>query len=224
MTAEGPFDNIAEEYDHWYDTVEGAAIFAAEFACLRMVVPQMRGSWLEIGSGTGRFGCALGVAEGIDPSHSMLEIAAARGIQTKVGTAEKLPYPADCFDGALMVTVLCFVENMPGAFDECSRVIRPGGTLLIGHIPADGPWGQDYIGKAAAGHPVYSRAHFHHGRRHPYTGIRRWFRNGCCRIGAFQATGQSSRSPSACPARHSSRRRIRRPRAAPCHPGAIQCG
>lgn len=160
LAAAGPFDNIAEEYDRWYDTVEGAAIFAAELACLQMVVPQMRGSWLEIGSGTGRFGCALGVAEGIDPSPSMLEIAGARGIQTKVGIAEKLPYPADSFDGALMVTVLCFVENVPGAFDECSRIIRPEGTLLIGHIPADGPWGQDYIGKAAAGHPVYSHAHF----------------------------------------------------------------
>jgi len=160
VTSAGPFDNVAEEYDRWYDTVEGAAILAAELACLRMVIPQIRGSWLEIGVGTGRFASALGVAEGIDPSPSMLEIAAARGIQTRVGAAEELPYPAGSFDGALMVTVLCFVENVSGAFDECSRIIRPGGTLLIGHIPSDGPWGRDYIRKAAAGHPLYSHAHF----------------------------------------------------------------
>lgn len=160
MTSAGPFDNVAEEYDRWYDTVEGAAILAAELACLRMVIPQIRGSWLEIGVGTGRFASALGVAEGIDPSPSMLEIAATRGIQTRVGAAEELPYPAGSFDGALMVTVLCFIENVSGAFDECSRIIRPGGTLLIGHIPSDGPWGRDYIRKAAAGHPLYSHAHF----------------------------------------------------------------
>jgi len=160
VTAAGPFDNVAEEYDRWYDTIEGAAILAAELACLQMVIPQVRGRWLEVGVGTGRFASALGVAEGIDPSPSMLRIAAARGIQTEVGAAEKLPYPAESFDGALMVTVLCFVENVSGAFDECSRIIRPGGTLLIGHIPSDGPWGRDYIRKAAAGHPVYSHAHF----------------------------------------------------------------
>jgi len=160
LAAAGPFDNIAEEYDRWYDTVEGAAILEAELACLNKAVAQFSGSWLEIGVGTGRFAAALGIADGIDPSPSMLEIAAARGIQTRVGTAAQSPYPADSFDGALMVTVLCFVENVPGAFDECSRIIRPGGALLIGHIPSDGPWGRDYIRKAAAGHPVYSHAHF----------------------------------------------------------------
>jgi ubiquinone/menaquinone biosynthesis C-methylase UbiE len=160
VSTSSPFDHIAEEYDQWYDTLEGAAILTAELGCLRMVVPQMRGIWLEIGVGTGRFAAALGITDGIDPSLSMLEIAAARGIRTKAGTAEELPYPAASFDGALMVAALCFVENVPRAFDECSRIIGPGGTLLIGHIPADGPWGRDYIRKAAAGHPIYSHAHF----------------------------------------------------------------
>ena len=156
----GPFENVAEDYDRWYDTIEGAAILAAELECLRTVAPQMQGNWLEIGVGTGRFASALGVAEGIDPSPSMLAIAARRGIATRVGTGENLPYPCELFSGVLMVAVLCFMKDVPRAFGECSRVLRPDGTLLIGHIPADGPWGRDYIRKAAEGHPIYSHAHF----------------------------------------------------------------
>jgi len=156
----GPFNSIAETYDRWYDEAEGAAIFAAELACLQAAVPELHGQWLEVGVGTGRFAHALGVANGIDPAPSMLALAARRNIRTTIGTAEELPYAADSFDGVVMVAALCFVENAPRALDECYRVTRPGGTLLLGHIPSDAPWGRSYTRKAAAGHPVYSHARF----------------------------------------------------------------
>ena len=79
------FDRIAESYDRWYDTSEGQAIFNAELKCLRSLCEHLRGRWLEVGVGTGRFASILGVTRGIDPSIPMLKIAAERGIMAYAG-------------------------------------------------------------------------------------------------------------------------------------------
>ncbi len=155
-----PFGSVAEEYDSWYDSAEGTAVLAAESACLRLLVPRIEGTWLEVGAGTGRFSAALGVGTGLDPSPSMLAIAARRGIKTLVATGERLPFAERSLDGILMVATLCFVENAPLVLSECVHVLRSFGVLLIGHIPSDGPWGQVYLRKAREGHPLYSRARF----------------------------------------------------------------
>ena len=105
------FDPIADSYDQWYDAPEGRAVFSAELACLRLLCTPCGGRSLEVGVGTGRFTSALGVAEGVDPSGQMLEIAAGRGIQTYTGTAEDLPFADDTFDGLLLALTLCFVTD-----------------------------------------------------------------------------------------------------------------
>jgi SAM-dependent methyltransferase len=155
-----PFDTATENYDRWYDSPEGARVFEAEVASLRQVCPLFAGDWLEIGVGTGRFATALGIAEGIDPSPEMLRVAAKRGINTRVGVGENLPYGAHALEGILMVASLCFVADPLQVMRECARVLRGDGVLLIGHIPSDGPWGRSYVKKAASGHPVYSHARF----------------------------------------------------------------
>lgn len=154
------FDAVADAYDHWYDTPEGEAIFQAELKCLRRLRERCRGRWLEVGAGTGRFARALGVSEGLDPSVQMLRIAASRGIVVHLGSAESIPFPGCLFDGVVMVLTLCFVTDADQALKECLRVVRPGGYLLIGTVPADSPWGKEYIDKASKGHPIYGMARF----------------------------------------------------------------
>lgn len=154
------FDPIADSYDQWYDAPEGRTIFGAELACLRLLCAPCGGRWLEVGVGTGRFASALGVAEGIDPSPRMLEIAAGRGIKTCTGTAESLPFADDTFDGVLLALTLCFVTDSRRAALECRRVLRAQGRLLVGHIPADSSWGRHYERKKTAGHPAYAQARF----------------------------------------------------------------
>ncbi|MEW5721672.1 MAG: class I SAM-dependent methyltransferase [Thermodesulfobacteriota bacterium] len=129
--------------------------------CLRPLFEKRPGRWLEVGVGTGRFAWALGIGEGVDPSPPMLALAASRGLETYEGTAENLPFPKSSFDGVLMALTLCFVANSQKALRECRRVLHPGGCLLLGIVPADSPWGREYITKASQGHPVYARAHFH---------------------------------------------------------------
>lgn len=154
------FDTIADAYDQWYDTPEGRVIFQAEVDCLRLLCDEFRGRWLEIGVGTGRFALALGVEEGIDPSPRMLDKAAERGIRTYLGKAEHLPFPDGVFHGLLMALALCFIHDAELAMRQCVRALAPLGTLLIGDIPADGPWGRRYMREASEGHPVYSLARF----------------------------------------------------------------
>ena len=57
-----PFDKLAQRYDRWFDSTRGRAIFEAEVVCLRELIPDRAGRWLEIGVGTGRFVEALGIA------------------------------------------------------------------------------------------------------------------------------------------------------------------
>jgi len=154
------FDVLADRYDEWYESAEGAAVFREELACLMAACPQRRGRWLEVGVGTGRFASALGIAEGIDPSPKMLEYAARRGVRTYTGTAEHLPFQDASFGGVLIALALCFVRDARQTVRESARVLRPSGTMLLGIVPAGGPWGRLYAQKAAEGHPVYSLAAF----------------------------------------------------------------
>lgn len=156
----GPFEDVASDYDRWYDTPEGTRVLAEELECLRLVVPEISGRWLEIGVGTGRFASGLGIAHGLDSSAAMLRIAVSRGVAAQIGVAEHLPYKGRSFDGVLMVATLCFVSDVSRVLVECGRILRRGGMLLVGQIPADGPWGRYYVKKARDGHPVYSHARF----------------------------------------------------------------
>ena len=156
----GIFDRMADRYDRWYDSPEGEAIFRDELDCLRLLWSGSCDRCLEVGVGTGRFASALGVTEGVDPSPAMLAYATQRGVRTKVGSAEELPYHDGSFDGVLIVATLSFVKDAGQALVECARVLRPNGTLLAGIIPAEGPWGREYARKAAEGHSIYSHARF----------------------------------------------------------------
>ena len=60
-----PFDELAAEYDAWFESECGRAVFAQEVECLRRIMSPATGGGLEVGVGTGRFAAALGVTEGI---------------------------------------------------------------------------------------------------------------------------------------------------------------
>jgi len=155
------FDSLADRYDAWFDSARGTALFHAEVECLERLMPTDRSGWVEVGVGSGRFAEALGIPEGVDPSLPLLEKAAARGVRTVQGVAEKLPYGDNELQGILLVVTLCFLEEPERAMREFARVLRPGGWLLIGFVPADSAWGRAYMRKSKEGHPFYSAARFY---------------------------------------------------------------
>jgi ubiquinone/menaquinone biosynthesis C-methylase UbiE len=87
----------------------------------------------------GRVGTG-GHVHGVDLSTTMLR-AAARRFRRELGTGrlalhqapiERLPMATGSIDGIITLNTLYFIDELAGALNECARVLRPGGTLVIG--------------------------------------------------------------------------------------------
>jgi ubiquinone/menaquinone biosynthesis C-methylase UbiE len=137
-----PFEIHHRRYDDWF--VRHAAAYQSELLAVRAVLPRY-GLGLAIGVGTGRFAAPLGIQIGIDPAHAVLGYAAKRGITTIQAVAEALPFADNCFDYALCVTTICFVDNASVMLSEAYRILKPGGVLVIGFIDRNSDLGQHYL-------------------------------------------------------------------------------
>jgi ubiquinone/menaquinone biosynthesis C-methylase UbiE len=129
------FDRFASDYDRWFDTHK--EIYKDQLAALRPYTI-LHGRALEVGVGSGRFAAPLGIRYGLDPSLRLLAMARQREIEAIQGTGEFLPYRSGIFDFVLMMTVICFMDNIDQPFQETCRVLRYGGTVVIGFIEKDG--------------------------------------------------------------------------------------
>jgi len=155
-----PFDPLALKYDLWYEGPFGRSAFELEVGCLRELGERFNNS-LEVGVGTGRFAGALGVEFGVDPSVEMLRFAKERGIRCVQGVGESLPFKEGVFDRVLVVVSICFVKDPARVMEECRRVLKKEGYLLLGLILRESKWADFYIQKAREGHPIYRHATFY---------------------------------------------------------------
>jgi len=137
----GPFEKYAGRYEEWFERNRFA--YQSELRAVSSLLPQ-RGIGFEIGVGTGRFAAPLGLQIGIEPSKAMATVARQRGIQVVQAVAEALPFMDGTFDFAIMVTTLCFLDDVRVSFHEAHRVLRCGGSLLVGFIDRESPLGRAY--------------------------------------------------------------------------------
>ena len=121
-----PFERLADRYDAWFDSDKGRPVFRVEAECIRDLLEEMPRSWLEVGVGTGRFAAALDMDEGVDPSPAVLCCASQRGIRTRIGRAEKLPYKSNRFGVTLLVVTICFLEDPARALSVAGYCERTG--------------------------------------------------------------------------------------------------
>ena len=135
------FEQHTQEYDDWFDAHE--PVYQAEIAALQKFVPPA-GLGIEVGVGTGRFAVPLGIPFGIDPSRCMLEIARQRGLRVCQAVGERLPFCDGQFDLVLLVTVICFVDDVLTLLRELNRVLKCGGHLVIGFINRNSELGRAY--------------------------------------------------------------------------------
>ena len=98
---------------------------------------------LELGVGTGRIALPVAAAGcrvvGIDSSAHMLAALSQRlksdgldNVDLAQGDITALPFREGVFDGAMAIHVLHLVSDWAGVLKQVSRLVRPGGTLVLG--------------------------------------------------------------------------------------------
>jgi ubiquinone/menaquinone biosynthesis C-methylase UbiE/DNA-binding MarR family transcriptional regulator len=113
-----------------------------ERALLDLVPVGETSALLDIGTGTGRMLEILAPraehAVGIDTSREMLTIARVnleraglRNCSIRQGDMYQLPLPGASFDTVVIHQVLHYADRPAAVIQEASRVLRPGGRLLI---------------------------------------------------------------------------------------------
>lgn len=110
---------------------------AAERLAVRALLPHGGGRVLDIGAGFGRLAPEYASYREpflLDYAPSMLADAHARlGDAATFVCADlyRLPFATGSLDAVIQVRVLHHVENVPAAFAEVARVLRPGGAYIL---------------------------------------------------------------------------------------------
>lgn len=107
---------------------------------MRVLSPKPAEHILELGSGNGIFARELvervgsdGLVAGLDSSEAILEMAShvcpdAEFVQ---GDAQDLPFEDATFDAIVAAQLFCFLGDVDRALAEASRVLKPGGRIVI---------------------------------------------------------------------------------------------
>ena len=140
-----PFEKYSDEYDKWFDN--HMDFYAAELETIRRLIPPPGAEGMEVGVGSGKFAVPLGIKIGVDPSERMAGKAREQGIDVQFGIAEELPFSDGRFDFVLMVTTICFVDDVLKSLKEISRVLKTGGFIIVGFVDRDSELGKQYSEK-----------------------------------------------------------------------------
>jgi len=151
------FEKYSEAYDRWFE--ENDWIYKSELEAIRQLIPT-EGEGLEVGMGTGRFAIPLGITIGVEPSPKMADIARSRGLTVIHGVCESLPLNDESSDYILLVTTICFVDHPAKCLREIYRVLKPGGSVVIGFIDGSSELGKIYKAKKKES-KFYSEAIFY---------------------------------------------------------------
>ena len=136
-----PFEIHMDEYEDWFE--KNYWVYRSEVQAVKELLPKQRNG-IEIGVGSGRFAGPLGIRLGVEPSPKMRALTKARGIEVVDGVGEDLPFKDSHFDFVLMVTTICFLDDIEKAFRETCRILKPNGHLTIGFIDKNSPVGKIY--------------------------------------------------------------------------------
>ncbi|HEC82035.1 MAG TPA: SAM-dependent methyltransferase, partial [Thermoplasmatales archaeon] len=135
------FERYSKEYDEWF--IKNRDVYLAEVNAVKGLIPSGKFG-VEVGVGTGRFAIPLGIKVGVEPSKRMAEIAKERGVQVYRAVAEALPFKEESFDFVLMVTTICFVDDLLASFKEAYRVLKTKGFIIVGFVDKESELGKQY--------------------------------------------------------------------------------
>jgi len=130
------FSRHAVDYDR-YALVQKRVV--ADLAARLFASGPLTGLILDVGTGTGALAQELGGATDgrcfvlTDLAHGMTKAAAQRlpGALPCDGDARKLPFADNSFDNVTSSNVYQWIDDLPAAFREAARVLRPGGRFAV---------------------------------------------------------------------------------------------
>lgn len=128
----------------WINRMPEAGDFAREFVLdpfmMQRVANAKAQTMLDIGCGEGRF-CRMASRQGlqttgIDPVEPFIQYARQLDPHGRYlpGFAENLPFGDASFDLTVFYLSLIDIDDIRAAIDEATRVLRPGGILLIANL------------------------------------------------------------------------------------------
>lgn len=130
-------------YHKMYETEEGHWWFKGKTAIAKALIRRHFGNGkkiLDIGCGTGFFSknlLEMGYeVTSVDGSSLALEYSKKRGLENLIlSDACKLPFPDNSFDAVVALDILEHIKDDGAAVREWTRVLKPGGIMLI-FVPA----------------------------------------------------------------------------------------
>jgi SAM-dependent methyltransferase len=140
-----PFEKYSDRYDEWFE--KNIVLYQAELEAVRRLVPPPPAEGMEVGVGSGKFAAPLGIEIGVEPSEKMASRAKRLSIDVYPGVAEKLPFAYGRFDFVLMVTTICFVDDIIKSFGEVFLVLKDNGFIIVGFVDKESELGIRYIAK-----------------------------------------------------------------------------
>jgi len=147
------FNEVATDYDQWYTTKMGRFVDEVETACaFELFLPKPDQKILDVGCGTGNFSIKLAekgaIVTGIDVSEEMLSIARAKTGELPITYENmdlyQLEFEDNTFDAVFSMAAFEFVKDPERALGELFRVLKPGGSLMVGTIHLNSSWGRLY--------------------------------------------------------------------------------
>lgn len=151
------FDRRADTYDQGWLGRWHIEITEAARALARSTTPNAT-SILDVGCGTGQLLRKLAIdfesateLIGVDASPAMIQSAKqARGdtrIRFEVAAAESLPAPDHAFDLVMTTTSFDHWRAQSAGLDECRRVLRPHGRLILVDLISPVLWPTTILGR-----------------------------------------------------------------------------
>ena len=86
---------------------------------------------LDIGSGSSYLSTTIPGLTAVDSERQKVRFLTQHGVDAQVADCQKLPFPDNTFDQAIMSQVLPYVENVEAAVKEARRVLTRGGTAVV---------------------------------------------------------------------------------------------
>ena len=152
-------DNTAE-YEAWFEKYH--EVYESVLIALKQQLGEL--SWnargLEVGVGTGRFAAPLCIADGTEPERGKAKLARRHGIRVSNAHPEYLPYRDGQFDFVLFVTI-CQLNDVKIALEEAHRVLKKGGSVIIGFIDRNSPAGKTFEQKRYGSSSFYLNARYY---------------------------------------------------------------